>query len=481
MNLNSILSEFHATNTEITENFHSLNISISFNNIFILTHDLCNKILNILSCDDKLFSFTIKYDDSNEVIYSENICAFIENLNNQINLLNPQQSTEIFIQINKCKTNSTINIYSIDNFCTYLESANICEILTNLSSKFYHNFITFEIIDALSNINISSNSFIIKSINSSIGRDYIIDNSSKENFRSVCCFLGKVCLNFTPDAFDLPTSQNARIDSFFQKLKIIFSIIYIFDISDLINNNINIKLNGYKNIELNLPINTLNLNNLIIYYDIYKWIYTDGNISDKIGIARNIISLYLTNYNTIELHESVLTAIRSNYTIYLKENVEKYLEVKTKVIDNIFSTNTQISDLINSLTKNFMKNLSVIGTFIATITIMNSLNDKRLTNIFTSEITIISLVLVLISVFYFKYTCKEYDQNKKRIKTLYSRLKESYKDILVPADIGTLFKNDIYFNDDIHEADEKATLYKEYWKWCLFIFEMLVIILGFFF
>ena len=480
MNIDNIIKKFNANTIEFTENFHSLIVNICTNTIFTINSDLINEMISIVSPNDTLFQFAIQYDDFDSIQYNDNIDMFVTDQKEQIKMFNPNKSTKICFHLNKNTISSTINIYSIDSFYDYINKSNICEILVNMSSKINNDFLIFNIMDESSDIFDCSNSIIIKSMNSSntFNHTYIVNKTIKDNFESMCFFLGKIPLNFTPDDFNFSSLNDIKLNKIFSKLKVIFSIIYVFDISDLHKDNLHVKLNGYKNMELKLDIKELNIDNLYIYYDIYKWIYSDVNISDKITISRNIISLYLTTSKSIEIDSSVLGAIKSNYTIYLKENVEKYLDVKSKIIDTILSTNNQISDLINSLTGNFIKNLGAIGTFIVTVTIMNCISDKKLDNIFTTDITIISVFLIIVSHVYLKYTLKDFNYNIDRISTVYNRLKVSYKDILAQKDIDNIFNNDKYFNEDIKAAQEKVDYYEKIWCIILLLFLLAVIILG---
>ena len=45
-----------------------------------------------------------------------------------------------------------------------------------------------------------------------------------------------------------------------------------------------------KNIEIFSSV--FDFNKIEEYFEIYKWVYNGGNLNDKIGLARNIISLH---------------------------------------------------------------------------------------------------------------------------------------------------------------------------------------------
>lgn len=467
-------------NIKISETFYKLNIEVIIDSFYKINPEFISAILSSVPSRDSIFSFLLVYNDLVDTELENNdIDKFLGDVNDNIAICDEITSTKIKLEISKCIDQPYVSIYSLECFSNYLKSLKVQELLNTLSSKAKLGNIVFEIIDYNSKILANSPSITFAGKSVLFNKDIIKDSSLVNSFKSICNFQTNIEYTFTPDDFCITENVSTEIDLIFNKLKIIYSLIYIFDISNLDGNSLSLNLNGCKCLEIKLSLENLNYDNLKVYYDIYKWLYTDGNINDKIGITRNVLSLYLKNSNSIGLDNSAFTAIQSNYAIYLKDNVEKYLEVKSKIIDTSLSTNTQISQLVDTLASNFIKNLGAIGTFIITIVVMKTLDDKKFEDIFTTDMSIISFILVLISVIYLKYTLKEYDYNKNRIKIFYDRLKLSYTDILVPKDIETIFNKDEYFNEDLKSADEKVNSYKKSWCIMLLTFEIGVIILGF--
>ena len=116
---------------------------------------------------------------------------------------------------------------------------------------------------------------------------------------------------------------------------------------------------------------------------------------------------------------------------------------------------------------------------LVTIIIVNSINDGKFKDIFTKDITYISLFLLIVSLLYLIYTCHEYNSNKKRIETIYNRQKENYKDILTETEVNELLKNNEYYNTDMDNANTKRKFYCILWCIFLFVFLILLFILGF--
>lgn len=102
---------------------------------------------------------------------------------------------------------------------------------------------------------------------------------------------------------------------------------------------------GQRKCEFNYNINTDITENRELY-KIYEWISTDGNAMDKAIIARNIISLYSQFTSIIEIDAKTFSFIQSNFKLYQKDNVDKYIEVKNKVAEYILEIVNSTSNIV---------------------------------------------------------------------------------------------------------------------------------------
>ena len=160
------------------------------------------------------------------------------------------------------------------------------------------------------------------------------------------------------------------------------------------------------------------------------------------ALTRNVISMYCKYTDILDIDEKTFLAIKSNYNIYLKENVDKYIELKKELTSFIMNTSNQINDIIGNFIGNFEKNIVAFITFILGTIIANIVSDTPLNNIFTKDIITIIFVILLGSLFYLVITIIETYYRFLSYKKNYDDLKESYRDILDEQDIVTIFKND---------------------------------------
>lgn len=142
------------------------------------------------------------------------------------------------------------------------------------------------------------------------------------------------------------------------------------------------------------------------------------------------------------MNAKVLSAIQSNYNLYLRENVTQYLELKNKVAEFISGIVSKTGEYATDLLDKFKTNLIAIFGFLFTVIIANIVSDQPLDNIFTRDIT---AILELVLVGSFVYLLISYQQSKYQMKKVYNsydELKKSYNQILTEDDINECFQND---------------------------------------
>ena len=180
-------------------------------------------------------------------------------------------------------------------------------------------------------------------------------------------------------------------------------------------------------------------------YKIYEWVYTEGNIIDKLLIARNVISLHCKYVKLIDLDERTFESIKANHQLYLKDNVSKYIEAKESVSKFIVDIVSQIDENISKLTGELKNNFIALAGFFITVFLVNVASEQPLNNIFTKDVTkifeiiiIFSIAYLFISVFYSK------SRYKRQIKA-FDLLKYNYADFLSEFETNEIFNQNKEF------------------------------------
>lgn len=390
-------------------------------------------------------------------------------------IFQPIDETIIKVEVVKNLKDNKFLVFDMEKFSEFLNKLSLSEIINNFYELKKKSIFSIEVINA-NELYSASSMFCFKSRDISNDRVLKGNKCVLEERKAVCNFFNEDEFQFIPEDFDFSSEFNSTFSFLAKKLVIAYSLISLFNYSVIKNNKIELTLNGYKTHAFMLDFNDMRYENLIVYYDIYKWVYNDKNIGEKIELARNIISLYLNNKETLVIDDSIIQAIKSNYNIYLKDNIEKYFEIKSHAVEEILKMTDEIRETASNITDNIINNLKVVGTFIITVTIMNSLSDKKLDNIFTKDISLLSFGLVILSVIYLIYSIRDTYDKRKNIIIKYYRLKFSYNDILVKKDIETIFKKDMLIRKDIKKLDKRIERYKNLWIVLILVFLFIVII-----
>ncbi|MCR4436824.1 MAG: hypothetical protein QHH06_14480 [Clostridiales bacterium] len=196
-------------------------------------------------------------------------------------------------------------------------------------------------------------------------------------------------------------------------------------------------INGYKKIVIKYKSNLdYEFKQVKYLYKIYQWVYSDGSSSDKISILRNLSTIFLCEECNIDHYGLLLKksydiykSVLANFNIYLKENVEQYLNERRKIRDIFSNKAKEISNEINSILETLNKNLlTSVGVVVAT---MIGYATKASINILKISAVIYIIFLTISGLYYLSY-------NKLRLNIIlkdYNQLIESFKQILIKEDI----------------------------------------------
>jgi hypothetical protein len=202
-------------------------------------------------------------------------------------------------------------------------------------------------------------------------------------------------------------------------------------------------INGYKKISVEYKkLIDYSNDNVKYLYKQYKWSY-GHNYSDKLGMLRNIISLYLADlpdrdYYSLWLDKSyeIYTSVLSNFDIYLKNNVEKYFGERHKIREVLNKKSkdilTEISSLLDTMNKNFLTAIGAVAAAIVGYLPKGNLNIVKL------SVAVYIAYLVMSTSYYFPY----YWFKMNIIIEDYNEHIVTFKTILIEKDIpkNTLMK-----------------------------------------
>jgi hypothetical protein len=455
-----------------SEDFECFNFELSSNVIKELNKEELNGLMAFIRSRDsyKLSISTYGLQDSSINHNTKDLTEFFVGLD-KIKFV-CETDNKIFLYFTLIKNYNVnekkiLSIYSSNTFINSLKQKDITALLFTISKAMLGiNSLFIENIEG-GNFELFTGTILAinkSEIKNDINRKDLLNKRNQE-----CNFLNASELFVLPDDFNLADKISDKfLNDLFNKLLNVVSLFFIANISELKEDRIIISIEGFKKHLFDLKISDL-CDDGKDFYNIYKWIYNEGNISDKIKLARSIISINIdSNFN---LNKGTLDSIKSNFNIYLKENVKQYIEVKNKISEFIYDLSQKATNIVDDLTQQLRSNVIGFLTFFITIIIFNSISANKFENIFTKDITTISYSLLIISFIYLVVSLFLVRQQVNRLKVQYNSVKERYNDLLDPNDIERIFNNDENLNKDLSYIFNKSSIILCFWI-------ILLIILG---
>lgn len=376
------------------------------------------------------------------------------------------------ISINKSVQDGNISIYDFSSFAQGLCDLPLEGILSTFSALLSEaNQLTFEVFDK--EVLFKTKTMLF----SSAPQKVVFKAFDRKHRLSTCSetthFHDQVRYQLLPDDFQLDISfEGNPLSEIFNRLVNILSLVYLSSSASLNHEILEIHIAGQRILEFQYQCSLIAANPEL--YKIYNWIYTDGNATDKALIARNILCLHCRFSDIQKIDGKTFASIQSNYNLYLKDNVSRYIQLTNKLAEFISEVVSKTGDYVTSLLDNFKKNLIAIFGFLFTVILANVVSDKPLDNIFTRDITLILEAVLLGSVVYLIICISETKYKVKKVQDSYDALKANYSSLLTSEDIAQAFGNDKLITKMVNEVNSGIIRYSLLWG--LFILFSLVAI-----
>ncbi|OEE88355.1 hypothetical protein A1OQ_13530 [Enterovibrio norvegicus FF-162] len=279
-----------------------------------------------------------------------------------------------------------------------------------------------------------------------------LDKLGKVEKRDKCGhFANAAQFNFIPNDFKVCCDKNKQLKNYFNGLFNSFLIVYLSDFSSISGDTIKYRLKGYKLLSGSVDFSDLMEHDSSELSRIYEWTYLEGNYTDKIGLARNIISIHLNGECILSIECGTSDSVKSGYDLYLKDNVKQYIEIKNKISDFLQSQSDKALDMTKSMFSMFKTGLWTFTTFFITVFLLRVVNKGTLSGVFGFEVYVVSLLLIVISFIYLLISVMEINSDRNRLIEKYSDIRGRYKDLLDKADLDKII--------DVETVSLKERLY----------------------
>lgn len=364
------------------------------------------------------------------------------------------------LKIKKVVSEKKISIYFTGHFVAYLASGPLTNVLETFADIF-EDSLHFQVFEQITPFNTSSISFSNDENPAALTKlgsreeklDALRDNAN---------VAGLPTQMLPSDFFLIKKSDLSEFNDFFDGTSAIFSLAYLANSSELREDNkFSYKIYGYKAV----ICNNVSLSEVAPFAknlaQIYSWAYEGGSIVDKLGLVRNVLSIHLNEAGALKIDNFVWEAIRSNYQIYLKGNIQSYLEVKNKLSELLFDSVARTSKLTDDVLDSLKNNIFVIVTFLVTVVVINGLKDSSFTSIFSTPYLLIAFFLAACSWFWMRMIREDtLFRHQGATDGMKEVLHSNYDKFLMPSEIDaslqpTLMRNKAHLDVQI----------KKYCRW----------------
>jgi hypothetical protein len=427
---------------------------------------------DFLQPNDQL-TFTVKFGEAEPVSFysaKADFADFVTKLEAEHKYQESEPITATFT-ITKGNIACNISIYDLEIFTATLEKLSVAEVFAIfnrvLSNK---SFINFNVLNLDKPFN-TANIFFTHVGAKSPTQTFADRRKRLDSILSVSNYTNIEEHNLTPDDFQMQNgnAKHSKLCLLFNHYAIVLSVVYLFDITLLKANELDFKINGYKSIKGKVDVKTLLTNGTKDYFSIYNWVYSGGNLYDKIGLARNIISLHFEKNGEIELKGHPFQSIQSSYKVYEKQNIKQYIEIRNKISDQLLDFNNRANKVIETFASGFQKSSLALITFYFSAITIKVLGNGDFVNVFTLDTTVLSIVFLFGSFLYYLVAKWEVKEQRERFVDSYTNMKERYTDLLEKEDIQRILNDDKEFISDVAFIDGKLKNYSNLWKWFIAI------------
>jgi len=415
--------------TKITENDIEFVCEFTATQYQSLDIEKTQSAYNFLLSNDQ-FTFIISFGEADPVSFHStetNFINFKKKLDEEY-IHQQDEAIKVTFTISKSNVSNQISIYDLEIFSNTLEELNTEQsfIIFNrvLSAK---HFIIFNVLN-LDHAFGTASMFFVPAKAKPPTPSFSDRQKRLDSVLAVSNYANYKDHSLTPDDFKIQTEnvKYSKLCIHLNRFAIVLSIVYLFDITTINANELDFKINGYKSIKGSVDISTLQETKTAEYFNIYNWVYTGGNLNDKIGLARNIISLHFSESGKLELTGNPFQSIQSSYKVYEKQNIKQYIDIRNKISDQLLDFNNRANRVIETFATGFQKSALALVTFYFSAIAIKVFGKGNFVNVFTLDTTVLSSVFILGSFVYYLVARWEVKEQKKRLfkleRTLYRPL-----------------------------------------------------------
>lgn len=272
-------------------------------------------------------------------------------------------------------------------------------------------------------------------------------------------------IGLSPDDLDVSEGEGVPLCSKLLRLKAALSLIYLADISTLGPEKVQVKIYGYRVLSFSVKYAQLDEEKRSAFFRLYEWCYSDhARLSDKLGITRNILSIHLKD-GLERLSGDIVNSVYSSHRTYLKENLNKYLELRNTLLEELNWVSQKAGDISEAFVSTYYKSLISFLTFFASIFVVRIVSGSEYGQAFDGEAATMAFAFLAVSLIILVVLRINVRLEIKRLKRKYEHAKNRYLDLLDERDIAKIVRDNEEFDYEIGHIRSRQCIYT--WLWVL--------------
>lgn len=366
-------------------------------------------------------------------------------------------------RIFKQSPDGVISVYSFLEFESYLLNLSVLAVLSNVEHLLGSRLgIVFEVFSWCDELYSSQRICFVSPDRVHEVKFLRLDIDSKLDMHRDCTHVVGVPGGLLPSDF-LPSKRPTSVGlcKVLDKVAAVLSVCYLANNAELRSDDtIKFKMSGYKSILFDGAVDKLS-GSAAMLVKVADWAYEGGCGSDKIGLVRNVLSIHFSPGN-FSVDQDVWEAIRSNYQIYLNDNVQSYLEVKNKLGEMLMESVSKSMGMVDDLLNGFKASVAVFVTFMLTVVVVNGVKDLSGDVIFSAAYLYVALGVSAFSLLWLIFSRN--DLNKRfanHFDGVHDLLVANYERIIMRSEIDSAIKPARAKCKNI--LDERARVYTVWW------------------
>lgn len=425
-------------------------------------------------CDTVELSFKSYLDFSYSSINPEKINDEYQKF---IESSEPDDTVSINIHINKSfDDRDALAIYSFENFVTYYNSRSFYELLHELSTAFKkRTHLVFHVIDK--EVNLSTGSICFYNNISMLTGGTTNREEYLQLLNNASLFLNRNDFPLSPNDFRTlynVSTNTLELTYLLKKLETIFSYIYLSYSAHIANDQVILQLSpSAAHMTLAYP----EIVPCQYICDLYQWAFEGDHTIERVGIVRNLFQLNCKNVTDLELKDdTLLLSAKSNYILFLKKTVDKYIELKNSISLTIVEATNNMQEILQTLVDAARNNFVAIIMFLITVIITDSINWDDLVNgsVINADLLCVIKVFCVSSFLYLLVTLLSIMLKWSFFSRGYNDIKSNYKDLLDADDLLRAFNDDKaikYVRNSIIVASSITSII-----WIIFLFLLCMLV-----